>query len=200
MNRPPAAPFNARRSRTRMPHIRSLIALTLAAALLSACGDGTAPEALTVDTVPTDEAAMDGFTIEPVSAEELVGEVRAADAEVVVVNFWASWCVPCRKEFPDFMEFARDHADDGVAVRFVTVDFEDEVDLAAEFLEEMGVTGRTYIRSGKDGPFIDAIAGEWSGSIPATAVFDGAGNRVAFHEGVLSYDELAALVASARSS
>lgn len=138
------------------------------------------------------------ITIRPVTADELVEEVRAVDADLVVVNFWASWCLPCREEFPDFMRYDREH--DDVAVRFVSADFEDEVDFAAEFLEEQGYTGTSYLKVGRDSDFINAVATEWTGSIPATVVYDSAGNRLAFWEGKVSYEELAARVDDARQT
>lgn len=145
---------------------------------------------------------VDGGTlsIEPVSAEELIDEVRAVGSDLVVVNVWASWCIPCRDEMPDFVRF-HDESDPGeVQVRFVTVDFEEDLPDAAAFLREHGVTGETFIRDGKDGPFIAALEPRWSGAVPATFVYDRDGNQLAFWEGKVSYDQLARRVAAARTS
>lgn len=138
------------------------------------------------------------LVIEPVSAEELMDEVRAVDSDIVVVNFWASWCLPCRAEFPEFVRFAEEADPDEAQVRFVSIDFEEDLPHAAKFLREHGIEGTTFVKDGKDGPFISAINPEWSGAIPATAIYDRSGKRLAFWEGIVTYDQLAERVRTVR--
>jgi thiol-disulfide isomerase/thioredoxin len=163
---------------------RPFVLLTALLAL-TACGSDDAPE---------------GLVIKPVSASELIDEVRAADADLVVVNFWASWCLPCREEFPEFVRFAREADPEDVQLRFVTVDFEEDLPHAAQFLREHGVDGTTYVKDGKEGAFISEINPDWTGAIPATAVYDRDGNRLAFWEGIVTYDQLVRRVDAARAS
>jgi thiol-disulfide isomerase/thioredoxin len=167
------------------PRLFLSLALFATLAALSACGGDETPGEL---------------VIKPVSAGELIEAVRASDAEVVVVNFWASWCVPCREEFPEFVRYGREVDPGDVRIEFVTVDFEEDLPHAAQFLREHGVGGTTFVKNGREGRFIDEINPDWTGAIPATAVFDGDGNRLAFWEGKVTYDQLVRRVNDARAS
>jgi thiol-disulfide isomerase/thioredoxin len=62
------------------------------------------------------------FSVENVSGASLaLSDLRG---QPVIVNFWASWCPPCRGEMPDLDEVARQHSDSGLAVLAVNLDEE----------------------------------------------------------------------------
>jgi thiol-disulfide isomerase/thioredoxin len=86
----------------------------------------------------------------------------------VVVNKWASWCAPCRAEFPHFQRLS---ASLGKRVAFIGVDSNDNYGDAAKFLEDYPVSYPSY----KDGD--NRIAQAFNGSIafPATAFYDAKG-------------------------
>lgn len=62
--------------------------------------------------------------------------------QVVVVNFWASWCIACREEHPDLLAAATAYRDRGV--QFVGVTYQDRKSSATAFLDEMGRGGANY--------------------------------------------------------
>ena len=125
------------------------------------------------------------------SADDVLAEVRRPGASAVVVNVWATWCLPCREEFPDVVRLGREYAARGVRLVLVSTDFVADREQAARFLAEHGVAGPSFIKKeGSDMDFIDGIDARWSGAIPATFVYDGSGRARWFHEGKTDYATL----------
>ena len=87
------------------------------------------------------------------------------DGKVVVLNFWASWCPPCRFEMPDFEAAWKEYRDQGVV--FVGVAVSDSEEDARSFAEETGVT----YPIGLDGEGVTSVAYEVT-SLPTTVFID----------------------------
>ncbi len=81
------------------------------------------------------EAAPD-FELETLEGERV--RLSELKGEPVVVNFWASWCTPCRKEMPEFQQIADKYGEHGVRVFGINVG-ESEV-AVADFRERVGVS------------------------------------------------------------
>jgi thiol-disulfide isomerase/thioredoxin len=162
---------------------RVLVASLIATAALAGCGKSTARQG----AAPAPSASNE---IRPATAEQLQAAIRAPGAKVVLVNVWATWCVPCRQEFPDLMRIEREYRDRGLRLMLVSADGDDGVPAARAFLHEQGVGFLTYLKQGSDMPFINALDSRWSGALPASFLYDSVGNQTWFHEGKTSYDSL----------
>jgi thiol-disulfide isomerase/thioredoxin len=125
--------------------------------------------------------------VTPVTAQELLKIVHDSGAKVVLVNVWATWCGPCREEFPDLVRVARAYRSKGLKVLLVSADMESDLPQVKKFLAGRGVDFPTFLQAQKDQEFIDAINPHWTGAIPATFIYDGAGKLRDFWEGKASY-------------
>ena len=99
---------------------------------------------------------------------------------VVVINYWATWCEPCREEFPEFVEFHQQWAGRGVTFWAMSLDVASVRDTEVKkFLAEQRVSFPVFIRAAIEDPndFINAIDERWTGELPATFVYDREGRR-----------------------
>lgn len=76
------------------------------------------------------------FALEGLDGSEV--SLASLEGKVVVLNFWASWCGPCRQEMPDFQKAWEEHEDQGVV--FVGIAVDDTASEASKFAEQVGVT------------------------------------------------------------
>ena len=120
----------------------------------------------------------------------MLAEVRAPGARAVVVNMWATWCVPCREEFPDLMRLRRTYGSEGLRLILVSTDFPDQTEPARRFLASQGVDFGSFIKQGDDASFIDGISPEWSGAVPATFIYDSRGELRRVRENRTTFEAL----------
>jgi thiol-disulfide isomerase/thioredoxin len=131
----------------------------------------------------TPAATRSEVSLRPAAAKQILDDVRARRAPAVLVNVWATWCLPCREEFPDLMRLRQTFAKQGLELVLVSADFEEQIPEAKAFLAENGVDFPTYVKQQDDMAFINAMNPDWSGALPASFVFDRGGELRFFHEG-----------------
>jgi thiol-disulfide isomerase/thioredoxin len=100
--------------------------------------------------------------------------------KAVLVNFWATWCEPCREEFPMLSELARQHAPQGLVVLGVSLDEDVDINLVRGFLARTKPGFPNFRKKpGKDEAFINGVDVKWSGALPATFFYDRGGRQAA---------------------
>ncbi len=121
------------------------------------------------------------------------------DARPLLVNFWATWCDPCREEFPDLVKLDGDYG--AKKLNFVAVSLDDVTDLKTtvpQFLQEMKATMPVVLLNINDPePAIKMVDAEWDGQLPATFLYDKNGKVVFRHFGRLNTAELRAAIEKA---
>jgi thiol-disulfide isomerase/thioredoxin len=99
--------------------------------------------------------------------------------KIVLVDFWATWCVPCRAEMPQLVKLSEKLKARGFDLVTVSAD-EPEKELAAfQVLKENAVAAPFYLKKADDDDkFYDMVDAKWSGEMPAMFVYDRSGKRV----------------------
>jgi peroxiredoxin len=112
--------------------------------------------------------------------------VRLADykGKVILLDFWATWCGPCKIEIPWFMDFERHYKDQGFSVLGVSMD-DDGWDAVKPFVNEVGINYRIMIGN-------DSTAENYGGieALPTTFLIDRDGKIAAVHVGLASKSEI----------
>lgn len=146
------------------------------------------PEVVRPDALPKvteiDEGAL----------KSLLG-AGAGRARPLLVNFWATWCAPCREEFPDLVRVRGEY--DAARLDFVLISLDDPSDIGKavpEFLQEQRATmfPSYLLHATDDSAAINLVDPTWSGELPATFLYDRAGQVVYKKKGRIKPDELRA--------
>ena len=114
------------------------------------------------------------------------------DTRPLLMNFWATWCDPCREEFPDLVKIDNDYRAKGL--NFVAVSLDDITDIKSvvpKFLNEMKATMPVVLLNVNDPePAIKVVDATWDGQLPATFLYDREGKVIYKHFGKIEPNEL----------
>jgi thiol-disulfide isomerase/thioredoxin len=167
--------------------VSRVLALLAVAAAFSACG-AEDPESTPADSTSFDNAPAPIADLYAQANDLLEGGEDAFKARIkklegypVVVNKWASWCAPCRQEFPYFQ---RQSARLAKKVAFIGVNTNDNDDSARRFLEDYPVPYPSYKDPENDiGDLLEGIA------FPTTAFYDSKGKLAYSKQGAYASEE-----------
>jgi len=122
--------------------------------------------------------------------------IAQAKGRVVLVDFWATWCDPCRAEMPDLVRLAARYHARGLELATVSCDEPEQEAGAVAFLQKNGAPAPHYVKhAANDEKFIDAIDPKWSGALPALFLYDRQGRLV---KSFVGETEMAALEAAVK--
>ncbi|HSB62762.1 MAG TPA: TlpA family protein disulfide reductase [Thermoanaerobaculia bacterium] len=106
--------------------------------------------------------------------------VAAKKGRVLLVNFWATWCDPCREEMPALVSAAKKFSSKDVAVALVSTDSLKKTPDVQKFLAAGKIPFVCWqVKSPDQQRFIDAVDKSWDGAVPYTLVYDRKGELVA---------------------
>ena len=158
----------------------------LIAALLAA------PLSLAADEAASVEHLLEPDTIHPATAEQFQAVLEHHRGKVVVVNFWATWCIPCLQELPELDLLQERYAERGLVVLAVSMDDPEKLeDRVRPFFAKRAPGLVSYLASaeGDSVDFVTALDPEWPGALPTTIFYDRGGDLDRIHLGRMLYAE-----------
>ena len=135
----------------------------------------TIPQETQEATEPPANIAPD-FTMLDMDGNEMT--LASFFGKPIVLNFWASWCGPCKMEMPDIQKFYEEYGED---IHFLLVSVDDSLDTAKAFIAENGYTFPVYFDASSMGAYTYGAS-----SIPLTFFIDAEGNLTAYYMGAMS--------------
>ena len=138
--------------------------------LLAATGVLAAPQ------TPKAAAPRDPEMIDAQGLQKLLDQYRG---KPLLVTFWATWCEPCRDEYPMLNELAKQYAPQGLKVVGVNLDDDGDLILMRRFLARYKPVFPNYRKTaGGEEAFHQTVSPVWSGALPASFFYDRDGRQV----------------------
>lgn len=176
-----------------------LAALVVAAAgfagyyIQTALNDPASAPQIPATKSPPDHNSIVGEPRPVFELPDTTGELRSVsewDGRILVLNFWATWCTPCKEEIPEFVELQEKYRDAGVTFMGVALDQREPV---RAFMERYDVNYPVLI--GEQAAIAAAKDyGNHIGALPYTVFIDRAGRVTHVHWGRLPFEEAEALL------
>ena len=159
---------------------RNGVTIILIFLLLSIAAAGQMAVSQTTASSPSGSIAP---TVAKIDALELKRLIRPK-GKPLLVNFWATWCDPCREEFPEPVKINNDYKG---KIDFITISLDDAEDINSavpKFLIEMKAEMPAYLLVTSDEESaISSVSKDWSGGLPFTMLIDEKGGTAYFRQG-----------------
>ncbi|WKZ19490.1 MAG: TlpA disulfide reductase family protein [Candidatus Jettenia sp. CY-1] len=122
-------------------------------------------------------------TIKEIKLAELHTLLESNKGKVIILNLWATWCAPCRKEIPGFISLYKKYKDKGLEIIGITFD-ENGSKVVPPFIKKLNINYPIYLSGGDIGPAYNLEA------YPTTIIYNKDGSMVNQHTGYVSEQEL----------
>ena len=115
---------------------------------------------------------------------EALKNLIVPNGKPLLINFWATWCVPCREEFPDLVKIGADYKD---KIDLITISLDELSEINGDvpkFLAEMKAEMPSYLlKTPSEEAAIAVVSKDWQGALPFTILFNEKGEAVYFKQG-----------------
>ena len=135
-----------------------------------------AASALAAPQAPKGRAQHDPEIIDAQGYQKLLQQNRG---KPLLVTFWATWCEPCRDEYPMLNELAKQYAPQGLKVVGISMDDDGDLILMRRFIARYKPVFKNYRKQpGGETAFDQAVLSGWTGSLPATFFYTKDGRQI----------------------
>ena len=132
----------------------------------------------------------DGVVVNSYDYNSLEYFLKKDNDTTYVVNFWATWCVPCVEELPSFEKLNKEYKDKKVKVILVSLDMSKQIESRLiPFIQKKKLQSKVVLLNDPDAnAWIEKVDKSWSGAIPATIIYKKQNRK--FYERSFTYGEL----------
>lgn len=176
-----------------MNHQSIFFTLVISLSILCSCGSSDQENTNTSEVVsfernPKEVVSAHGIDLEIYDFENFQAFLNRDDDQIHVINFWATWCVPCVQELPYFEELGKKYRE--IPITLVSLDFRKAVesDLIPFIKENKLKSDVIMLHEADANSWVPKVDPNWSGAIPATIIYRG--NKSNFYEQSFTFEEL----------
>ena len=134
-------------------------------------------------TAPKNQSVSNLPKVTQIDAEALK-KLLVPNGKPLLINFWATWCDPCREEFPDLVKIGADYKN---RIDLITVSLDDLAEIKGDvpkFLAAMKSDSPAYLlKTPDEGAAIAAVSKDWQGGLPFTILFNANGETIYIKQG-----------------
>ncbi|HTJ10877.1 MAG TPA: redoxin domain-containing protein [Dinghuibacter sp.] len=114
--------------------------------------------------------------------------------KLTLINCWATWCIPCVREFGDLVTLNRLYRDRGFQLVSISTDDSAHAGAALSFLTAHESSSPNYRFTGTPYALIEALDPSWKGALPYTMLVEPGGKVVYAHQGMIDYEEVKRII------
>jgi thiol-disulfide isomerase/thioredoxin len=137
------------------------------------------------------ESEKEPAKVEMASSDEIKALRSNPTGNLLLVNFWATWCEPCMAEFPEIQKMVRTYKKRPLEIVTVSINNPDELKFVQSFLDEQHAMNRNLLFNGKDpADAVSAFGAGWNGGVPYTVLISTGGEVLFKSQGAMNVVEV----------